>query len=652
MSPLQGNFYNQVPTKLYLNGPELYFTTQPFGVTTDDGNSATFVGIASLRYYDGAVRATDVSGIKYQWYEEGVGPISGAASTTLVLSGLKNPTDSGRKFYLTSTYNPLGYGVTFIASGIGVTASYAGDATNEPLRSNTALLTVNPFITITEQPTPVTTSPSTSVSFSVKAATSNGTDSLLSYQWRRNSVDLVDGSLISGSKTNVLRISDSNIVSSTISCIISHPSAGPLSVTSNSVLFDVVSARDIVNFESFYETSTSTTASLSNSILSTTAITFTADSSNPLNLISFYASEKDVKVKMTLAGAAGASNGSYVGGAGAVSIIEFTATKNTEYVLRIGSTATPVGSTGGGGGGTFLYRKGTLIAAVGGGGGAGTNANGGAGGGVNNGGSAGGGSNGGSGAAQVSAGSLGTNIIDPSGSTGGKAASCPPGTYYSTIGVSACSDISSSARFVNISGTSVSNTFLIARGFKAGISGRNNGGSGSSSLGGGGSGARGGNAGTGSGSAGGGGSGYNDGSFAVLTAQATGNTSTNGYVQFQLGSANPPGFSSNGIYLDLTSFPSSNMSLNISTSQDSLIFHYINIPGIDNIPENLGSRTYTVQGGRVYGPCSAPYGNLYIGSETPVGGVRTLVVEEGGDDWNDMILSVNQGSFRRITAIT
>lgn len=110
-----------------------------------------------------------------------------------------------------------------------------------------------------------------------------------------------------------------------------------------------------------------------------------------------------------------------------------------------------------------------------------------------------------------------------------------------------------------------------------------------------------------------------------------------------------PGFDGSGIYLDLSGLIG-NVYATISTSEESGIFHYINIPGVGYIPENYGSQTVTLTGGRIYGPCSAPYGNLYIGNETPVGGTQTLVVEEGGDDWNDMILSVNQGYFRRLTS--
>lgn len=115
-----------------------------------------------------------------------------------------------------------------------------------------------------------------------------------------------------------------------------------------------------------------------------------------------------------------------------------------------------------------------------------------------------------------------------------------------------------------------------------------------------------------------------------------------------------PGYNGPGLYLDLTSF-TGNVTFTISTTEESGIFHTIVIPGVGSIPENLGSRSYTVAGGKLYGPCTITNsrnnrGTLYIGSETPVGGDNKLVVEEGGDDWNDMILTVSAGIFRRYSA--
>ena len=109
------------------------------------------------------------------------------------------------------------------------------------------------------------------------------------------------------------------------------------------------------------------------------------------------------------------------------------------------------------------------------------------------------------------------------------------------------------------------------------------------------------------------------------------------------------GYTSPGIYFDLSTF-SGNVSVTFSTSEESGIFHYINIPEIKNFPENNGTETFTLSGGTVYGPCSSPNGGLYIGVETPIGGSNVLLVEEGGDDYNDMILSTNLGSFTRLSS--
>ena len=110
------------------------------------------------------------------------------------------------------------------------------------------------------------------------------------------------------------------------------------------------------------------------------------------------------------------------------------------------------------------------------------------------------------------------------------------------------------------------------------------------------------------------------------------------------------GFNGSGIYFDLTGYASgTSESVQFTTAEESGIFHYINVPGVKNFPENNGTQSFTLTGGNIYGPCNAPNGGLYVGNETPVGGSNKLVVEEGGDDWNDMVLTVNKGYFRRLT---
>ena len=95
-----------IPTSLELNGPTLSFLEQPVGITTIE-STASFTGI---------VTSTAGTGhLSYQWYEVGVGAIGSASTaevgigTTLTLTGLVDPDDSGRQFYLESTYVPSAY---------------------------------------------------------------------------------------------------------------------------------------------------------------------------------------------------------------------------------------------------------------------------------------------------------------------------------------------------------------------------------------------------------------------------------------------------------------------------------------------------------------------------------------------------------------
>jgi hypothetical protein len=114
-----------------------------------------------------------------------------------------------------------------------------------------------------------------------------------------------------------------------------------------------------------------------------------------------------------------------------------------------------------------------------------------------------------------------------------------------------------------------------------------------------------------------------------------------------------------GIYLDLRGFKGS-IEVEFIITQSSAIFHNMIIPGVDTFPENAPKKTYLLQGGKLYGPCK-PYSNfaftrLYIGNEIvagiPTSGSKTaqsLVAEEGGDDWEDMVLTVNKGVFIRMS---
>jgi hypothetical protein len=111
-----------------------------------------------------------------------------------------------------------------------------------------------------------------------------------------------------------------------------------------------------------------------------------------------------------------------------------------------------------------------------------------------------------------------------------------------------------------------------------------------------------------------------------------------------------------GVYLDLNDFPS-NQTISVTLSvvaNESGIFHTVNIPEVGTINENDNPRVFNLSGGKSYGPITALRGTTYVGNEV-VNSVRRsgsrpntqLVVEEGRDDWNDMIISTNRGFFRR-----
>jgi hypothetical protein len=327
---------------------------------------------------------------------------------------------------------------------------------------------------------------------------------------------------------------------STVRAIVSNPNAP--SVISNNANLNVVSilARKFVNFE-YILLSSSTSQLLQTNLFDDEYII--SQQSNQ-GLVSFYSPETDIDVEMDLYGGKGNDNKTYLGGEGGFSRIRFTMIKNTEYVIvGLNSTInTP-----------FIYRKGTLIATVGAGGNAGTFAKGGFGGGIGVSGTK-GNSNfgyfGGTGGEAIRAGNLPSNGIYGSATNltaispdtqatapnGGRVLPCTRGTYWRQQGVSPCSDVGTT-QFRLPSGTIVTNTASIVRGFKAGYGINETAGQGFSILslfdptnvltlgdGNGGSGATGGQGGSLGFVGGGGGSGYTDGSVTVVSTQLGGST--------------------------------------------------------------------------------------------------------------------------------
>ena len=338
----------------------------------------------------------------------------------------------------------------------------------------------------------------------------------------------------------------------TLTAKVTHPTACNSPIYSNVVDFDVVSSRQIINYEltsgdgSWY-------GSGSHNLFDSSR-RFEASAAVMSRVLVLYASEKDVRVKMTLAAGAGRDkdrgNGNNKGGQGGVSTFWVTLEQNREYVVKLGSSIQPSGGNGGGGGGSFFYKGGTVLAVVGGGGGAGAltmgayGHPGGAGGGVGLAGQSGGGSQPGSGGILYSTGNLPLQgmfagggwlpPIDYTSGSPGRLSACTFGQYWTGRGYSACQDMGY-VKWYSSSGSEVSqSTNSIIRGYKSGLGHRNDGGNTSWSTGGGGAGAAGGAGSRDAADGGGGGSGYNNGDAEVITTQLGGNTSQDGYVIFEV----------------------------------------------------------------------------------------------------------------------
>lgn len=530
--------FRHIPTSLEINGPILSYLQQPVGVTTNNGGSITLIGIATAQFptQSPSNPAQNTGYISYRWYEVGVGALSnsstitGTATTTLTITNLSSPADNGRQFYLRADYIPSAYGI----------GNSTANAVNDLLDSNIVGITIRPIISITSQPIETTAAQTRTTSFSVDATVSDGSTSNLSYQWQLNDTNLTDSSTVSGSNSKNLSISLPNVGTNTIKAIISHPTAGNSPIITNTVNFNVVSARSIINYELLDDAGNQYGFASSNIFES--PITFSANPSTWTRTLVIYPPEKDVNVKITMAAAAGASRNGYRGGEGGYSEFTFTLRQNNEYVFKLGAQTAPSGGANGGGGGAFFYRKGQLLVCLGGGGGSGTQARGGDGGGIGIAGENGQGRSGGSGGIIFASGTLPVQGYFAGGSTtgsanngqptGGRVASCTIGNYWASQGISPCNDIGN-VQFRGDQGQLAGSSATILRGYKAGFAYRNNGGNGSGENGGGGSGTVGGNASTGSGSGGGGGSGYTNGEVSVLTTRLGGNSSTESYVKIE-----------------------------------------------------------------------------------------------------------------------
>ena len=512
MSPL----FPLVQSDLDLNGPVLSFSTQPVGTSCSVASGiATFIGIATATFPTSQTeRDTNTGTVTHQWYSgttalsdgttSGV-TITGSATTTLTLSGLTNPLPISGQVFVQAGYDPN---------------DLSPNAINEPLNSNSADLTVFPTISIDTQPQDTTVVEDIETSFSVVASTSDSSTGL-GYQWYLN------GSEISGATSSTLSITRPDPGLDKVYCAVSHPTAQPGIVTTTQAKLDVASARTYITWENIGDGTRQSTGA--RDLATAGAFSVRARANINARIIQIFSPEKDVDVKITLGGAAGAARNGRRGGEGGISVFKMTLKKNTEYTVKLGINSNlgggPRGGTNGGGGLAVIYEKANVIAVCGGGGGAGTGGRGGDGGGCNVRGER--GENGANGGVKVDTlpsrgmtqagkdADLNPDLsqsFDNGSSGSGRLSGCTIGRYYYDQGKEPCEDVGTGIIFRNsvggtLSDTTKTSTGDITRGYKAGQGHRNNGGAGSGNGGGGGAGARGGE-GTSSNGGGGGASGY------------------------------------------------------------------------------------------------------------------------------------------------
>jgi len=347
-----------------------------------------------------------------------------------------------------------------------------------------------------------------------------------------NTAQLPRKTTISGATTPTLTIKSDRVGIRDVKVVVSDSQASNSPVTSDTVQFVPVSIADqfLINIEAIGVTNTISPLSID---LFDGEYEFIDPSSKPansltVNTFSIYAPDKDIEVEMDLYGGKGSDNSGNPGGEGGFSRIRFTMEQNVEYVI---AGLNPLIDT------PFVYRKGSLLACVGKGGNAGTTGKGGFGGGVGVAGITGTGRDGGLGGTVVAAGALPANGIFGSLTTqtatspdtkaaapaGGRVLPCPKGVYWRQQGVSACSDVGTSAQFRLSDGTLITNSASITRGYKDGYNIIQTAGAGSNNGGNGGAGATGGAGGV-NGAGGGGGSGYTNGSVTIVDAQLGGST--------------------------------------------------------------------------------------------------------------------------------
>ena len=218
--------FRGVPTSLFLNGPKLGIVTDPQDQLSVIG-FATFTGIATATVGSGGTMDSGVgigASIVFKWYVNGteIKDINEDNSSRATILGFTTATgygstitfnnliatDSGKEVYFTTDFIPTAYSQPVGTDVVAGTARSTANAINDPLQSQSAILTLLPVIEVTSEPSGQLVSVDDDATFSV-AGRKNPGDGPVEYQWQLNGNDLSDGvdQSIEGSTTSSGRIS-------------------------------------------------------------------------------------------------------------------------------------------------------------------------------------------------------------------------------------------------------------------------------------------------------------------------------------------------------------------------------------------------------------------------------------------------------------
>ena len=198
---MEQNFNRRIETDLDLNGPHLAVSSQPSDATVAKGATQTFSVTASATF-PGNTGADDEGTLTYQWYvnDDGnttkltdEGQYSGTTTATLTVGTIESPENNGNKYYCVIDYIPA---EKYADDGKGT-----GHPINGAITSDSATLTVTPYIVIGSQPTSVDREYGVDGEISVTASLSDDSYSNdIGYQW------YMDGSAVSDGRETTTRI--------------------------------------------------------------------------------------------------------------------------------------------------------------------------------------------------------------------------------------------------------------------------------------------------------------------------------------------------------------------------------------------------------------------------------------------------------------